>query len=63
MTTAEIAPAVYLTLQEVSKILYVSPRVVGQYVEQGLKASKIGKRLLVRRDHLHEFIASREVSA
>jgi excisionase family DNA binding protein len=64
VTSIEIAPAIWMTLQEVSRILYVDPRVVGQYVaEKGLKASKIGKRLLIKRSDLDSFIESRAVSS
>jgi excisionase family DNA binding protein len=57
------APTQYLTLVEVGQILCVSPRVVGQYVaSKGLRASKVGKRLLIARTDLDAFIQGRVVT-
>jgi excisionase family DNA binding protein len=64
-STVTPAPAKpeYLTTQEAAELLLVSPRVIGQYVKgKGLKASRIGKRLIIMRHDLDEFVRSRTVS-
>ena len=49
----------WLTAQEVAALLFVQPRQVGKYIEDGLRASRVGKRWLVDRSDLDEFIRSR----
>jgi len=62
VAAAPIKPE-YLTTGEAAELLLVSPRVIGQYVKsKGLKASKIGKRLIIMRHDLDEFVRSRAVS-
>jgi excisionase family DNA binding protein len=61
-TPAPIKPE-YLTTEEAAELLLVSPRVIGQYVAtKGLKASRIGKRLIIMRHDLDQFVSSRVVT-